>query len=259
LRLRRKLLVLCFLVSVVLPMDAAEAPIPPVPTRWVTDTANFISPETVRVLDDRLSAYERGTGHQILVYIGTTTGDAPIEDWAVRAFEAWKVGRRGIDDGLVLFIMSQDRRLRIEVGYGLEGEVPDAIASRVINEVIVPRIQQGDPDGAVTAGIEALVGVIGGQSVFAQPGPQGAVPGQLRPITIGQLILYGIIGIILLIFVITNPSLAFYLLASILSSGHRRGGGGGFGGGFGGRGGGFGGGVAAREGEEPADRGDDPE
>jgi uncharacterized protein len=112
----------------------------------------------------------------------------------------------------------------------------------VINEVIVPRIQQGDPDGAVTAGIEALVGVIGGQSVFAQPGPQGAVPGQLRPITIGQLILYGIIGIILLIFVITNPSLAFYLLASILSSGHRRGGGGGFGGGFGGRGGGFGGG-----------------
>src|SRR5262245_42523186 len=97
-------------------------------------------------LDSRLPSYERSTGHQLIVYIGQTAGDAPIEDWAVRAFEKWKVGRKGIDDGLILFIMAADRKLRFEVGYGLEPVVPDAIAKRVINDVIVPRIQSGDRD-----------------------------------------------------------------------------------------------------------------
>ena len=151
---------------------AAQA-VPPAPSRWVTDTANFISPAAATALDARLQAYQQETGHQLLVYIGNTTGGVPIEDFAVRAFEAWRVGRQGIDDGLVLFIMSDDRRLRIEVGYGLEGQVPDAIASRVINEVIVPRIQAGDPDGAVTAGIDAVVSVISGQGLGAFGGGGG--------------------------------------------------------------------------------------
>src|SRR2546426_7928555 len=89
-------------------------------------------------LDAQLGSYERSTGHQLIVYIGQTTGEAPIDDWAVREFEKWKVGRKSIDDGLVLFIMAADRKLRYEVGYDLEGQVPDALASRVINEVIVP-------------------------------------------------------------------------------------------------------------------------
>src|SRR5205085_323723 len=117
---------------------AAETPIPPTPRAHVTDTASFMSAEAARSLDARLADYEHSTGHQLIIYIGRTTGGVPIEDWAVRAFEVWKVGRKGLDDGLVLFIMSDDRKLRIEVGYGLEGQVPDAIASRIINEVIVP-------------------------------------------------------------------------------------------------------------------------
>jgi uncharacterized protein len=215
--------------------QTAETPIPPAPSRWVTDTANFLSPQTVAALDSRLAAYEQGTGHQILVYIGTTTGRAPIEDWTVRAFEAWRVGRPGVDDGLVLFIMAQDRRLRIEVGYGLEGQVPDAIASRVINQVIVPRIQAGDPNAAVTAGIDALTGIIGGETAL----PETATEPRSRPVTRWQILAYGAIGLVLLFLFLTNPSLAIYLLASVLSGGNRRGGGFG-GGGFGG--GGFGGG-----------------
>jgi uncharacterized protein len=217
---------------------AAQA-VPPAPSRWVTDTANFISPAAANALDARLQAYQQATGHQLLVYIGNSTGGVPIEDFAVRTFEAWRVGRQGIDDGLVLFIMSDDRRLRIEVGYGLEGQVPDAIASRVINEVIVPRIQAGDSDGAVTAGIDAVVSVISGQGLGAFGGGGGEPPGGIaRPLTIGQLVVYGIIGIIFLMILATNPSLAIYLLGSILASGGRRGGGrGGWGGGsFGGGG-----------------------
>jgi len=192
-------------------------------------------------LDSRLSAYEQSTGHQLIVYIGQTTGDAPIEDWAVRAFEKWRVGRKGIDDGLVLFIMAADRKLRIEVGYGLEGQVPDAIASRVINDVIVPRIQAGDRDGAVMSGMDAVMTVIGGGTLPARRGRRGQ-----QPLTLAQLIFYGIIGLIILIIFVTNPSLAMYLLFSILSGGGRRGGGDEWGGGgFSGGGGRSGGGGAS--------------
>jgi uncharacterized protein len=237
---------LIFLVFCSCTLFAAETPIPPAPTRWVTDTANFMSAGALSKLDAQLEGYERSTGHQLLVYIGQTTGDAPIDDWAVRAFEKWKVGRKGIDDGLVLFIMAKDHRLRFEVGYGLEPIVPDLIASRVINDVIVPRIRSGDNDGAVSAGMDAIMSVIGGGSVPAAPQREPAPRGQ-QGFSLGQLILYGIIGLIILFVFITNPSLAIYLLMSILSGG--RGGGrddwGGGGGGFGGGGGRSGGGGAS--------------
>src|SRR6185312_17113863 len=117
----------------------AGTPIPPAPTRWVTDRAALLSPATVADLDAQLDQYDRRTGHQLLVYVDRTTGGVPIEDWAVKAFQAWRVGRKGIDDGLVLFIFSDDHRLRIEVGYGLEDKVPDVIAGRIINDGMVPR------------------------------------------------------------------------------------------------------------------------
>ena len=237
--LRRGLIIFLVLVSTAL-LYAAETPIPPSPTQWVTDTANFLSPETVRSLNARLAAYEQSTGHQLIVYIAPTTGDAPIEDWAVRAFAKWKVGRKGLDDGLALFIMSQDHRMRIEVGYGLEAIVPDVIASRVINDVMAPRIQAGHPDEAVTAAIDSLTGVIGGQQAHAPP----PTSKQSKPLTLFQWIFYGILGILILALVITHPALAFYFLASIMSGGGGSGGGGG-GGGFGGGGGRSGGGGAS--------------
>lgn len=222
---------------------AAETPIPLAPASWITDTAGFLSPQAALSLDAQLGAYERSAGHQLFVYIGKTTGGVPIEDWAVRAFAAWKVGRKGLDDGLVLFIMSEDRRLRIEVGYGLEGQVPDAIALRIINDVMVPRIEAGDRDGAVAAGLDAVVQVVSGQGLSALPSAQHPQHRSgRRPLGIGQLILLGIGVLLFLILLATNPSLAIFLVASILS-GNRGGGyrdGGGFGGGGGGRSGGGG-------------------
>ena len=238
--LRRILPVLLVLLSSAL-VYAAETPLPASPTQWVTDTANFLSPETVQSLNARLDAYQQATGHQLIVYVAPTTGDAPIEDWAVRAFAKWKVGRKGLDDGLALFIMTQDHKMRIEVGYGLEAVVPDAIASRVINEVMAPRIQAGHPDDAVTAAIDALTGVIGGQTSALPP---ARAPAQSKPLTLFQWIFYGIIGILILAFVITHPVLAFYFLANIMS-GSSGGGGGGGGGGFSGGGGRSGGGGAS--------------
>lgn len=223
-------------------LDAAETPIPEAPTQWVTDTAKFLSPEAVSTLNARLSQYEQRTGHQLIVYIAPTTGDAPIDDWAVRAFAKWKVGRKGLDDGLALFIMSQDRKIRIEVGYGLEPVIPDAIASRVINEVMVPRIQAGQRDDAVTAAVKALT-----QRIDTQSGenPPATPPEQSRPSSGLESIFFGFLGLVILGLLVTHPRLAFLFLVSILSGGGRyRGGGGGYGwggGGFGG-GGGFSGG-----------------
>jgi uncharacterized protein len=154
-----------------------------------------MSPAAAARLNSQLEQYEKSTGHQLLVYIGQTTGDAPIEDWAVRAFANWKVGRKGIDDGLVLFIMAADRKLRIEVGYGLESVVPDAMASRVINDVIVPRIRADDRDGAVTAGMDAVMSVIGGGGL-AQ-GAREEDPRE-RVLRVGQIAVFVVLGIIFL-------------------------------------------------------------
>jgi uncharacterized protein len=239
---------LCLCVLLISNATAAkETPIPPSPTEFVTDKASFMSPGAAQALNSQLEAYERSSGHQLLVYIDQTTGDAPIEDWAVRAFANFKAGRKGVDDGLVLFIMAADRKLRFEVGYGLEPVVPDSVANRIITEVIVPRIQAGNRDEAVTAGMDAVMTVIGGGGGVA--GPQRQDRGRPeRPMTLGQLIGFGIIGLIVLFILITNPSLAIYLLASILSGGGRGGrddwGGGGGGGGFSGGGGRSGGGGA---------------
>jgi len=210
-----------------------ETPIPAPPTAFVTDRAAFLSTAAVSGLDERLAGYAQESGHQIVVYVDHTTGGVPIEDWAVKAFERWKVGRKGIDDGLVLFIFKDDHRLRIEVGYGLEDRVPDLLASRIINDDMVPRIRAGDPDGAVRAGVDRLIETIGGTG-GARPAAH-KTPAWVSVLVVILILMAG--G-----FIVTHPALAALILAS---SGRGRGGwggGGGLGGGGWGGGGGFSGG-----------------
>jgi uncharacterized protein len=237
-------------------LAAAVVP-PPAPSRWVTDNAGLLSPGVRETLDQRLREHQARTGHQVLVWIGSSTGGEPLEDFTVRAFAAWRVGRKGIDDGLVIFLFAADRKVRFEVGYGLEGTVPDAIASRIIQDVMVPRLKAGDAGGAVTHGVDATLAVVDGQpwsqAIDAQaagtdltagapeaPGEPGAFaprasPGAGRP-QVHHGLLYNVVKWILilavLLFLVTHPSLAFWLLLSL--SGRDGGGGGGFGGGGGG-------------------------
>lgn len=218
---------------------AAAAPVPPTPTRWVEDPAGFLSAPARAALDARLEGYERATGHQVVVWIGTTLGGAPLDDWAVRAFAAWKVGRKGLDDGVAIFIIADDRAIGIEVGYGLEDKVPDAIASRIIREAMAPRLRAGDRDGAVTAGADAVLAAIEGR-------PWTGAPASTQPEREPSLvtwILGGIAIIAFLIFAITHPRMALLLLWTFMARG-RHGGGGFGGGGFGGGGGRSGGGGA---------------
>src|SRR5262249_1008824 len=154
---------------------------------------------------DRLRQYEQRTGHQLIVYIAPTTGGVPIEDWAVRAFAKWKVGRKGLDDGLALFMMPQDRRLRIEVGYGLEPVVPDGIGARVIHEVMVPRMQAGQHDQGVSAGIDSLIATIDKQPGAFPPLTPRTPHTESAPPSVLQSIFWGFLGMLLLGLFVTNP------------------------------------------------------
>jgi uncharacterized protein len=254
--MKRDLLALALALALAPPAAAraAEVPIPPQPVRWATDSVGFISPQALQTADRTLEDFERATGAQVLVWIGNTTGDTPLEDWTVKAFEQWKVGRKGLDNGLVLFLFAADRKARIEVGYGLEDKVPDAIASRVLNDVILPRLRAGDRDGAVLAGVQDLLAYIRGDPRgLTAPAPdtpaEGAAPSGTRtpkrPVTLLDMVIVGVVIVGFLILLVTNPSLAMYLLFSILSSGRSGGGGGGGGGGFSGGGGRSGGGGAS--------------
>jgi uncharacterized protein len=163
-RALRWALALLMLIGLGATANGAEVAIPSSPTHWATDTAGFLKPETVVALDTRLRAYENATGHQVLVYVAPTTGDTPTEDWTVRTFARWKVGRKGLDDGLILFVFRTDRKVRIEVGYGLEQTVPDATAARIIRDTIAPQLKAGHPDAAVTAGVDQILGAVGGDA-----------------------------------------------------------------------------------------------
>jgi uncharacterized protein len=227
---------------------AAEAPIPPSPARFMTDTVGFVSPATLDALDARLQAYQRATGHQVLVWIGDSLNGTDLADWSVRTFAAWKLGRKGVDDGVAMFVFAGDRKIAIEVGYGLEGQLTDAMARRIIDGM-GERLQAGDKEGALVGGVESIFATIdgkpfpGGSATLTFTQSDRRAP---RPLGLAQKIFFGIVALGFIVLFITNPRMAMLLLWSIMG----RGGGGGFGGGGGGfdGGGGRSGGGGARGG-----------
>lgn len=146
----------------------AEVAVPPLAAR-VTDLSGTLSPTEAAQLEQKLAAFEARKGSQVAVLIVPTTRPETIEQYAIRVAEAWKLGRKGIDDGILLVIAKQDRTLRIEVGYGLEGVLPDAVAKRIVEETIIPMLRQGDFATAINAGVERIMSVIEGEPL---PAPQ---------------------------------------------------------------------------------------
>src|ERR1041384_4351374 len=160
--MRRAMLALALLVGFASTDAAAETAIPAAPTRWVTDPSHFVSDATRSALDARLERYQRATGHQVIVWIGTTLGDSPLEEWVAKAFAKWGIGQKGKDDGVAIFVFPIDHRMRIEVGNGLEDKLPDAYAARILNEVMQPELKAGHPDQALTSGVDQVLSRVGG-------------------------------------------------------------------------------------------------
>lgn len=141
---------------------AADVAIPPLTAR-VIDLTGTLSGGAVARIETKLADLEAKKGSQIAVLIVPTTEPEDIEQFGIRVAEAWKLGRKGVDDGAILIVAKNDRRVRIEVGYGLEGALPDAIASRIVAEAITPHFKLGDYDGGVEAGVDQMISVVNGE------------------------------------------------------------------------------------------------
>lgn len=239
-------------------------------TRRVTDLTGTLTAVQANALESRLAAFEAQKGSQIAVLIVPTTQPEDIAQFGIRVADAWKIGREKVDDGVILIVARNDRTLRIEVGYGLEGPIPDAVAKRVIAETIVPYFKTGDYAGGIDAGVAQLMKLIEGEAL-PMPGTGeaheeylvlliagGVVAGFALSLAMGRSAAAGVAalgsGALGALLVGLTPLLLFVaVFVFVAVAGGFRGGGGGWssgGGGFGGGswgggGGGFGGGGAS--------------
>jgi uncharacterized protein len=256
----------------------AEVAIPPLQQR-VTDLTATLDAAQTQALEARLAEFESDKGAQLAVLIVPSTQPETIEQFSIRVVDAWKLGRKGVDDGALLLVAKDDRVLRIEVGYGLEGALNDATANRIVEEVIVPYFKRGDFYRGVDAGLAAMMKVVGGEPL---PPPERATTTGSFDIEAVLFVVFGVVvvvggilralfgrlpaalltggGLGLLAWLTVAPLLVALLVGLmvfifVLLGGSRHGfgghGGGGFGhggfggGGFSGGGGGFGGGGAS--------------
>ena len=145
---------------------SADVAVPPLSGR-VVDQTGTLSSGDITSLTQTLKNLELRKGSQVAVLIVPTTQPEAIEQYSIRVAEAWKIGRKKIDDGALLVVAKNDRKLRIEVGYGLEGALNDVTAKRIIDEVITPKFRGGDFAGGISAGIDRIIGVIDGEPLPA--------------------------------------------------------------------------------------------
>ncbi|MGJ8515393.1 TPM domain-containing protein [Carnimonas bestiolae] len=252
----------------VLPLSAqADAEVPAF-SNWVVDQTNTLNDHERDALIQKLDAFNKHKGSQVAVLIVPTTQPETIEQYSIRAVEQWKLGRKNVDDGVLLLVAKQDHHLRIEVGYGLEGALPDATANRIIDEYISPAFRSGNFAEGISQGVDRITRVIDGEPLPAyQPDKSdeqstppiealliiACVVGSILRVMVGRIIASAISGVgIGAIVLFTGGSLMMavglgalgFITVIIISTVGFFGGGGGFGGGFGGGrgGGGFSGG-----------------
>src|SRR5258706_13185117 len=154
----------------------AQSP-PPAPAHYFNDEAGVVTPEVAARLDQKLKAFDEQTSSQIVVAVFPELPSASLEDFTVRAAQAWRVGRSKLSNGAVLFVFVKDRKLRIETGYGLEGALPDATAHRIIDERITPAFRNNDYAGGLEAGIDAMMAATRGEYTASPPPARGRTSG----------------------------------------------------------------------------------
>ena len=171
--------------------QTALLPVPPLKAA-VTDLTGTLTPQQTATLDQELQAFAARKGSQIAVLLVPSTAPEAIEQYSIRVVDAWKLGRKGQDDGVLLLVAKDDRAARIEVGYGLEGAIPDAIASRIVAETLVPQFRQGDYFAGLQAGVQQLMKLIDGEQL---PPPKATAAAGNGPDKqeIGVLVLIGAI------------------------------------------------------------------
>jgi len=225
---------------------SADEVIPPPPAAYFNDYAGVVSASTVAQLNQTLENFERQTSDQIVVAIfPKMQSDSSIDDYTVRVARSWQVGQKGKNNGAVLFVFVQDHKMFLEVGYGLEGVLPDALCKRIIDEEIRPRFRAGDFDGGLTAGVQAILAAVKGE----YQGTGATVAEHVRHV---ESIFPTIVAIVVMLVIFSifvrggflGAGYSVWTMSGGGSTGGWSGGGFGGGGGFSGGGGSFGGGGA---------------
>ena len=185
--------VFLLLASYLLLSQFAHAELLPVPAlkARVTDLTQTLSQAEQAQLEQKLAAFEAKKGSQIAVLIVPSTQPEDIAQYSIRVTDAWKLGRKGVGDGVLVLIANDDHKMRIEVGRGLEGAIPDLYAKRVITETIAPKFKQGDFFGGINSGLDSLIGLVDGEALPAPSNPKlrgGGIENMLPLLLFGGLI-----------------------------------------------------------------------
>ena len=158
--------------------------------RRVTDLTSTLTPDQLASLESRLAAFERRKGSQVAVLVVPTTQPETIEQYSIRVVDQWKLGRKGTDDGVLLLVAKNDRKMRIEVGYGLEGVLPDIIAKRIADETIAPHFKQNNFHAGIAAGVDRILRTVDGEKLPAPPKPPVSDEFKLSvPVVLGAIFL----------------------------------------------------------------------
>ena len=153
--------------------DPAAGPVAVPRIARVTDQANLLSAAERQALDAKLAAFEQARGSQVVVITVPSLGFETIEEFAGRVTDQWKLGRKGVDDGVLFVVASQDRKLRIHTGRGVQGTLTDALSKRIVSDIVSPRFRKGDYAGGIDAGVDAIFKAIEGENL-ALPAPKGS-------------------------------------------------------------------------------------
>lgn len=242
-----KHVLLALLLAVCCTAFAAEV-VPPAPARYFNDYANVVSSATATRLNTTLENFERESSSQVVVAIfSKMQSDSSIEDYTVRVAQSWKVGQKAKDNGAVLFVFIQDRKMFLQVGYGLEGVLPDAICKRIIEDEIKPGFKAGNYDAGLSAGVTAILAATKGEykgTGRTVASPNGSPKGMINHIE-PKAVFFILFFIVVIILAFRNRGHGgYYSHGGWSSSGGGWSSGGGGGGGFSGGGGSFGGGGA---------------
>lgn len=216
----RSLLVLACAAALVL--TAGRAQDVPVVAQRFTDLSGSIRPDELRALNEKLQRFEEETSNQIVVLMVPTSGEEEIEQYALRVAEANKLGKKGRDNGVLFLIAKGDRKVRIEVGYGLEGALPDATSNQIIRNIVIPRFREGAYYEGIDAGVDGIIAATKGE--FQGDGASGKRKRKSLPVVFISIMI-----------------ILMFFIGSIFRSRRHHVGPGSFWGGFGG--GGFGGGT----------------
>lgn len=233
---------LVLLLLALAPQTQAQQPDFPPLTGRVVDRAELLDPAQEARISQRLAAHEQASGEQIVVVTVPDLQGRSIEEYGYQLGRHWGIGQQGEDNGALLLVARDERKIRIEVGYGLEGRLTDAMSALIIQNVIAPAFKRGEFAAGIGNGVDAMLQVLGGQTPPQATGqrpaeaPTGGFPVLLVLFFVVMTLLRGRRG--------RGGLLGALLLGSAMGRGRRRGGGG-FGGGFRGGGGGFGGGGAS--------------